>query len=293
MNIRWDHQLCIACLAEKSLSEEHVIPKSLGGILTCSFLCRPCNSAFGRGFEAKARLSPEIRQAVTSVEQIPADLKETLERGASYISQFGNQTATQKVRTDGHLATIKLGDGSLIVNEHETAKHISSILRKEGETDAMVEQALVKWEDSPPHCEIDLGSGVKVIKWNEHPANPAYTELQLSPLVALKIAYEFAALIVGKAIYRPELQHIRDVLVHQNEDLAKALVTYNWAHKPDAFHGIAFAGNNPTAQFQVRLFGLLAYTVCFPKIAFNHAPIAYTHRLDTNEHWVRLTGTAN
>jgi HNH endonuclease len=293
MIVKWDHQRCIVCLAEKSLSEEHVIPKSLGGILTSSFLCNSCNSAFGSGFEANARLSPEIRQAVTSLEQIPIDFKEKLERGSSYVSQFGNHTATQKVRADGNLTTTRLGDGSLIVPEHEAAKHIESIMRKDGGTDAMVEQALAKWENSLPYCEIDLGSGVKVIKWNEHPANPAYTELQLSPLVALKIAYEFSALIVGKAIYRSELQQIRDVLMSQDEDVAAGMVTYNWAHKPDTFHGIAFAGNKPTAQFQVRLFGLLAYTICFPKIAISYSPIAYTHRLDTKEDWVRLTGNTD
>lgn len=291
--MKWGHRQCIVCLVEKNLSEEHIFPRNLGGILTCSFLCNSCNSAFGSGFEAGARLSPEIRQTVTSLEHISADYKETLERGASYFSRFGSHTATQKVRADGSLATAKLGDGSIIVPELEAAERIASIMRKDGRTDAMIERTLAKWEVAPPNCEIDLGAGVKVIKWNEHPSNPAYTERQLSPLVALKIAYEFAALFVGKAIYCAELQHIRDVLMHQDEDLAGVMVTYNWAHKPDTFHGIAFTGNHPAAQFQVRLFGLLAYTVCFPKIAFNHAPIAYTHRLDTNEHWVRLTGTAN
>ena len=261
--------------------------------MTSSFLCSSCNSAFGRGFEAKARLSPEIRQAVTSLGQISADFKETLERGASYVSQIGNHTATQRVRADGNLATTKIGDGSLIVPEPEAAKHIESIMRRVGGTEAMIEQALAKWEVAPPYCETDLGLGVKVVKWNEHPANPAYTERQLNSLVALKIVYEFAALIVGRAIYRSEFLHIREVLMRQDEDLATAMVTYNWAHKPDTFHGIAFAGNNPTAHFQVRLFGLLAYTVYFPKIAIDHAPIAYTHRLDTNEDWVRLTGTIN
>lgn len=293
MAIKWDHQQCIVCLAKKKLSEEHIIPRSLGGILTSSFLCNSCNSSFGKGFEANARLAPEIRNAVASVEQISAAFKEKLERGATYVSQYGNHTVTHKVRADGHLATTRLQDGSLIVPETEASMRIESIMRKDGANDAMVEQALAKWEAAPPFCEVDLGLDIKVKKWNDHPANPTYTERQLSPLVALKIAYEFAALIMGKAIYRSEFQQIRDVLIQQNEYLGGSLVTCNWAHKPDSFHGIAFAGNNPTAQFQVRLFGLLAYTVCFPKIAIGYAPVAYTHRLDTNEDWVRLTTATN
>ena len=62
------------------------------------------------------------------------------------------------------------------------------------------------------------------------------------------------------------------------------MVTYNWASMPDAFHGIAFEGNHEVAQFQVRFFGLLAYTVRFPKIAIKLPPVVYTHRLDTGKH---------
>ena len=46
---------------------------------------------------------------------------------------------------------------------------------------------------------------------------------------------------------------------------------------------IAFEGNKDIAQFQVRFFGLLAYTVRFPKIAIKHPRIVYTHLLNTGE----------
>jgi hypothetical protein len=38
---------CIFCLKEKEPSIEHVIPESIGGVLTINYLCRDCNSELG------------------------------------------------------------------------------------------------------------------------------------------------------------------------------------------------------------------------------------------------------
>jgi len=266
---------------------DHFIPRSLGGILECRFLCADCNSKFGTGFEATARLAPELRKAASQLEEIP-ELKEELERGAAYVSQFGKEAFKQKLRKDGHVGAGRLNDGSLIVPERDAAGHIANIMRRRGVAGPQIENALTRWEVAPAASEVDLGSGLSIRKWQQHPATPTYTEPPLSALLPLKIAYEFAALLLGDAIYHSGLQHIRKVLLGQDEDLAGKLVAYNWASKPDAFHGVAFEGNHNVAQFQVRFFGLLAYTVRFPKVAIEHPPAVYTHRLDTGKDWAHL-----
>jgi transposase-like protein len=38
---------CIFCLLEKEPSIEHVIPKSVGGVLTINYVCQDCNSELG------------------------------------------------------------------------------------------------------------------------------------------------------------------------------------------------------------------------------------------------------
>lgn len=288
MKIEWNHSRCIVCLGSDGLTVEHVIPESLGGILTGSFLCRRCNSRFGLGFEAGARLAPELRKAASGLGDDLSELKEKLERGAQYQSQFEEQTHKSKLRKDGHIGTSKLEDGSLIVPEPDAPMKIKSIMLKCGASDSGIKDAIARWARAPAGRNVYLGAGVSIKKWQEHPASPIYTEPPLSPLVPLKIAYEFAALLAGDAIYVPEFQPLRDVLLKQDEDLADRMVTYSWASKPDAFHGIAFEGNHEVAQFQVRFFGLLAYTVRFPKIAIEHPPAVYTHRLDTGKDWAHL-----
>ena len=283
MDISWNHRQCIVCLSSENLTIEHVIPKSLGGKLTSKFLCKPCNDCFGSGFEANARLAPEIRQAASALAGSIPGLIEKLEQGAMYIAQFGEHEIKQRLRSDGQLGTTKLGDGSIIFPESEAPRRIKENLRKSGWDEPTIKVALTKWRDAPVGEVVDLGAGYHIRKWNDHPSSPVYTEDELNPLVALKIVYEFMALLVGGAIYRPEFLFLRDVLREQDRNLAKGMVIYNWASKADAFHGIIFEGNKGEAQFQVRIFGLLAYTISVPRIAIKHPPCSYTHRLDTGQ----------
>ncbi|WP_372579370.1 hypothetical protein [Ruegeria hyattellae] len=133
-----------------------------------------------------------------------------------------------------------------------------------------------------------MEEGLRVRKWQDHPSSPTYSEPPISPLVPLKTAYEFAALLIGGKIYDQAFDPPRTVLLDQDEELAEEIVKYLWADKPDAFHGIAFEGNYGGARFQVRLFGLLAYRVSFPSIGIELPPAVYTHRLDSGEEGFRF-----
>ena len=192
------------------------------------------------------------------------------------------------MRSDGQFGTARLADDSLIVPEAEAASGISSILRKRGASEQKVGAAMGKLAGAEAGLILDLGRNVIVRKWANHPCTPAYTEPAMSPLVPLKTALEFAALILGVSILQssPGLDRILKGLREQDEELAKAVVVERRAQKPAPFQGIAFMGNNPAAVIQVRLFGLLAYEVTLPATAINFGSIVYTHRLDTGEEWL-------
>lgn len=110
MRLEWKHPRCVACLGSEELSLEHVIPDSLGGILTSRFLCSECNSQFGSTFEAKARLAPELRKAASGLGPDLTHLKEQLERGTEYQSQFDDQSSKSKVRKDGKAGVFGLNE---------------------------------------------------------------------------------------------------------------------------------------------------------------------------------------
>ena len=112
----------------------------------------------------------------------------------------------------------------------------------------------------------------------------------LTPLVSLKIAYEFAVLSFGKPMLsneNPALREIRRVLL-QGDTGSPVFNVENMVAKdgaPRPFHGIVFEGNNPHAVIQVRLFGYLAYRVHFPNLSIDNEPFGYTHTLDHGKEW--------
>jgi hypothetical protein len=290
MRVDWPHPTCVLCLTtveRGKLTVEHIIPKSIGGVLTSRLVCRGCNSHLGLGFEAKARLAPEVRQAANEVRTSLPKLVDQLERGASYSARYGEELVEHRLLPNGQLSIVKLSDGSIVVPEADAPAQIRSRLRKLNRNASSIEASVALWESASAASEVDVGHGVVVKKWENVSATPTYNEKCLDPLVPVKIAYEFAALLVGRMIYKPEFQFLRDLLLSQNNAKAQELVNYSWAKSAEPFHGISFGGNNDVARFQVRIFGLLAYTVHFPRIAINRSPFVYTHRFDTNKDYRR------
>lgn len=211
---------CISCLRSppfedgEGLTKEHVIPRSLGGILQSEFLCRKCNKEYGHTFERNARRDPAIRRAIFDLKCELPELYRKIEKDQPQV-----QSANGDMRPD----------------------------LTQGET--------------------------------------------LTPLVSLKIAYQFAVLSFGGPMLandNPALREIRRSLIQCDEGAPVFNVQEMIARDrtPRPFHGIAFEGNDPHAVIQVRLFGYLAYRVHFPNLAIQKEPFGYTHTLDDGREWL-------
>ncbi|MCC6789189.1 MAG: hypothetical protein IT547_15260 [Hyphomonadaceae bacterium] len=211
---------CVSCLrtppfqGRTGLAKEHVIPRALGGILHCEFLCPKCNAQYGHTFERKTRRDPAIRRAIWGLRNELPHLYRKIEKGQPKIIGIN-------------------GDESPDLSKAET----------------------------------------------------------LTPLISLKIAYEFECLSFGRSMLandNPALREIRRTLI-QGDTSAPVFRVQEMIAKdrtPRPFHGIAFEGNDPHAVIQVRLFGYLAYRVHFPNLAIEKEPFGYTHTLDDAKEWV-------
>lgn len=292
MKIPWNHSRCIVCLEQRPLTEEHVIPQSLGGILTCKFLCKGCNSSFGSGFEAQARLAPEVRKAASHLGENLRPLIDSLDRGAVYTSDFDGVTMTSKLRSDGYFGASKIADGSLVVPDVDTPKRLQSMMTKDRLPKRQIDEAIEKWANAPAGDLVQIGRDYTVRKRKGHPATPTYIEPELNPLVPLKAAYQFAALLVGGSIYGPEFASVQTVLIEQNAEAANDMVVYKTVGQPAPLHGIAFDGGHDAAQFRIRLFGRLDFTVRLPRTVIQTPAVVYTHMLESGEDSLRLSDRA-
>jgi len=194
-----------------------------------------------------------------------------------YAAEFKNGDVKGKIH--------KMDDGSLLVPAEEASKTITNMLRKEGFCEKEIADKLDKYWGLEENVEFPISEKTKLVQRPAfHIGADLKKELQLDPLVCIKVAYEFLALLAGEPILadKPALNNIRDALRTANFPEKDAQIEILHANLYHPFHGLLFEGNNPHAVVQIRLFGKLAYKVHFFRLKIDLKPIRYTHDLKTN-----------
>src|SRR5262249_5927059 len=195
MHLSWTGNRCLLCLEEAPLSKEHLIPKALGGILMCTFLCTHCNSTLGSSFEAAARTDPSIRIAVHNLQaQMPELAKKLSEDQPVLVQGPGGQERGKIRRGELRIKSRSVADGSLIQPTDHARQSVETILRKSGIGEVPLAEALRKFDETPDNHKITLAPGLEVVKWSIEQIDLDLSNSRLmSPMVPLKIGFEFLA----------------------------------------------------------------------------------------------------
>jgi hypothetical protein len=264
-----------------------VIPQAIGGILRVPFLCNPCNhDKLGALVEAAAKKDPSIRLALEEIRSLAPKLTAQLTERQEYIAESPRGKVRGVLRNgEFRVHAKKQFDGSVIQPTPQGRKHIKKHLRETGAGQQEIDQTLRQLDAAPENTLIPVDAGLQVIKWSVGSLQPTLDGNPLSDQVVLKIAYEFVACIVGSQVYSdiPVLSAARRALHDQLDPGAILRIERLHAAKYDAFHGVAFEGNQPHTVIQARLFGWLAFRIHFHGLVINAPRIVYTHRLDTNK----------
>jgi hypothetical protein len=290
MLIPWTGGRCLVCLRTRTLSEEHLIPRALGGRLTAHFLCRDCNSALGYRIEAAVCADPTIRLSANALtNDIPALSRSILER-SRYIGH------TSQGRIEGHIKagefTVlprKNSDGSLLQPTPRARKSIETILLRQGYDAPFREEALRKFDGALDNVRVNIAPGIEIVTGSINKLELALDGPLIDPVVPVKIAYEFLACHVGAAIYEqgPPLEEARRVLIEGGLDDRRIRIERLLAEKTEPFHGIIFEGNKPHATVLIRLIGKLAFRIHFLNLSVSGPRFVYTHRLARDHEDVR------
>lgn len=273
------------------LTEEHLIPKSLGGRLTCYFVCAACNSQLGHAVEADANNDPTVRLLATKLESSFPHLANSFSDKQPFFSTGpGGKSRGQIKNGEFVVQSRKLNDGSLIQPTAVAAKSLRQMLKRDNHDEAGIAEALRIFEVAPENTKVALSDKIEVVKWSIEAIQPALDGPFMNPIVPIKSAYEFLALHLGNTIYEdsPPLATIREVLFGANLNERYVQVERLQAADTKPFHGIVFEGNNPYAVVQLRLFGQLAFRVHFKTLSIAGPRFAYTHDLTDNLEHVEL-----
>jgi len=290
VRIPWKNDGCILCHKRDALTVEHIIPESLGGKLTSRFLCQECNSKLGHALEAKVRSDPSIRLAVQNLQSEIPELAEKLTETQTYMACGPGGRVPGRMHKGKFKVTPRMAsDGSLIQPTDEARKSIRGILSKAGIETSLVDAALDTFDQAPQNERVQLWHGLDVVKWGVETIGVDLSGSRvMTPLVPLKIAFEFLACHLGASVYHADTQliYLRQALHNLMEEDPGFRVERLAASRYEPFHGICFEGNAPHARFLIRLFGWLAFRVHFPELAVECDRYSYTHDLTTGKEYL-------
>ena len=207
MKAEWPAAQCILCLRRDRLSEEHLIPRSIGGTLTCRFLCQGCNSNFGHGVDASVRRDPSVLLAIRELRNEIPILYQQLVESHGHVS-VGEVPRVKGFVHDSefHVSQQRLEDRSLVLPSVEARIAIETTLRRRESTESTINAALRKFDMMPPDRRISIAPGLDVDS-----RTPKDIELDLSgsklldSRLPLKIAFEFLALLLAATLNFPFL----------------------------------------------------------------------------------------
>lgn len=236
------------------------------------------------------RRDPTVRQLVNELrEKIPSIAAEMVENQFHIAVGPGDGRRKGLVKNgEFHVASTREADGSLIQTTPEARKTMSRMLQKEGYGPQFVEEALARLNEAPKNVPVQLTPTLSVVEWEVTGLKMALTGPLIDPVVPVKTAFEFLALHLGGSVYEPSppLEETRRILAGGEPDPQWISVERLEAPSAHPFHGIAFEGNRPHSQVQLRLFGKLAFRVRFRRLAVGGPRFQYTHDLETGQEFV-------
>ncbi|WP_428003678.1 HNH endonuclease [Acidovorax sp.] len=289
MELVWQDSKCIICLEQAKLTEEHVIPASLGGRLTCRFLCASCNSYLGHAIEGNAKSDPTIQLLGSRLASKIPQLAKALMDGQPHISLGpGGESRGRIVNGEFLVQSEKLSDGSLIQPTSVATKSLRRMLEQEKLDPSALTDALQMFQIAPDNIRIRLTENIEAVKWSIHGYRPALDGPLLNPVAPLKMAYEFLALHLNTSIYdsAPCLMATREALRGEPMDLTQLKVERLSAPEAKPIHGLLLESSEPYTMVQIRLMGQLAFRVHFQTLSVGGPRGIYTHDLASDQEFV-------
>lgn len=286
MRIPWNGDRCIVCLARRELTDEHLIPASIGGQLVVKFLCHQCNSTLGHRSEAAVISDPSLRLFANALSAKHPELAREPHGPKRAISVGPGGKAAGYIK-DGQFVvkSHQKEDGSLIQPTPDARRSVERMLKRDGHDATAIQAALARFDAAQDNERVQIYAGIEVVKWAVTGLEPALDGPLLDSVVPIKTAFEFLACHLAEMVYddTPSLNAIREILATGQTDNDVAVVERLYASTARPFHGIVFEGNEPCAQIQVRLYGQLAFRVRFAQLAVGGRRAQYTHDLVTDE----------
>jgi hypothetical protein len=299
VKIPWPTERCIVCLQTPQAGDErsrmtdaHVIPESVGGRLSASFLCKACNDEMGR-VESYLPRDITVRLQVDAIrEQLPRELANSILCGQDYYAdteQWGRLTGVMD--KDGEL---QLKPSAEVKGDEHTLRQFEKALERENASPERVEEVRAAFQQAAPNEWVDVLPGYRVQKHID--LSDVKFKLSLTdPIVPLEvpvwIGYLYLALCLGDRVYGDELEPVREAIraaIAGDPSAAGALSTNR--HSTDTpsepMHLLRAITEDGATRVQFQIFRHLVWPVYFPNVTLTGEQTLYqAHVTARSEFW--------
>ena len=297
MHLEWTDERCILCTlaplerharcaGTAKLTKEHLIPESIGGRLTCDFLCQHCNSLLGQ-IEALLKEDSRIRLAIDNLKTSLPDLWVTMAENQPCIAEGTGEKIEGRIKNGTfNVNSSRRPDGSLIQPLTEAAKTVQTMLERDGATQGEISSAAIGFENLPDGSRVRVANRIEVLKSTLDAVYPVLNSQGIEPRALLKMAYEYVALHLGKKIFDPYFDPVRSALAANGVVPSHCSVEEKRVRgrKYEPFHGLAVKNEVNGLIVKIRLFGYLSYPVRFVGLQIVPAQShCYTLHLDSKQ----------
>ncbi|NQT85193.1 HNH endonuclease, partial [bacterium] len=173
MRVDWYDPRCILCLRAEPLTDEHVIPRALGGELVARLLCKECNSHMGRTVDAKVRHDPAIRHLALALRGEIPDLSRAVDMKQPYAADTPHGVLRASMKGDTlRIDPVTHDDGSLLQSTEDAKRTVRSILRKKGASEQHISEALQAVDGWHEDEALVLADGLSGKKWGIESVSP-------------------------------------------------------------------------------------------------------------------------
>lgn len=280
-----DFDKCIVCLGNEANSFEHVLPRSIGGRLQVSMLCKKCNSNLGTELVSQFQEDPTIRLAIKNLKDVIPDIHEQYEEGKYYFGTDEDNNTFKMEYKDNNIKikATKMKDESIIYDSEDALYHLKNIMKKNNVPEKKIERKLKLVNNLDNNEALNLTQNLSVVKKPLKKVSPDLRGDIIDKRLIVLIAYEYMGLLVGTEVYRNFFDKIRKYILGQKIATEEFEVEYLRYKEYKPFHKMYSGIQEDHIKIYILLFGKLLYKVKFYEITAGTNEFVYVEDLENKK----------
>lgn len=264
---------CILCGSQldKNIPPEHIIPEYLGGRLKLLFLCKSCNHGIGARLYSKLKFDVLIRKASYLLRNELPKIHKSIENQQVYKTTSPVGTPLKAFRRKTKIEVVaQKRDNWIVLPTQSAAEYIEKeLIKTRGKTLQEAKQIAEKIEQTPNNKLEKITEGFSIIRWDAEKFQlDLASNNTVKETVVLLMAYEYLSILLGKVIYQPIFNHVRENILH---DVKSKYIKVNFriSKKPQPFHSIFPEFEDKLTRINIHFFEYCIYQVEFIKLHVN------------------------